>query len=145
MPANPEALLLMASSQRDMEDWVQAIRRVIWAPFGRGTARSAHAHPLEPLPSGNHAPLPHTEPARSRCLRTCWLSHMLPMAADKQAVCPFLLPVLRTLGGPLVDQAGPSRGELGHSSKTCPLLTRKSCGLCVLPSVSRSLLSVGCV
>ncbi|KAM9702346.1 rho GTPase-activating protein 22 isoform 11-T11 [Dama dama] len=42
----------MASSQRDMEDWVQAIRRVIWAPFGRGTARSAHAHPLEPLPSG---------------------------------------------------------------------------------------------
>ncbi|XP_044798339.2 rho GTPase-activating protein 22 isoform X6 [Bubalus bubalis] len=25
----------MASSQRDMEDWVQAIRRVIWAPFGR--------------------------------------------------------------------------------------------------------------
>uniref|UniRef100_A0A8B9X348 Rho GTPase activating protein 22 n=1 Tax=Bos mutus grunniens TaxID=30521 RepID=A0A8B9X348_BOSMU len=36
VPANPEALLLMASSQRDMEDWVQAIRRVIWAPFGRG-------------------------------------------------------------------------------------------------------------
>ncbi|XP_049553113.1 rho GTPase-activating protein 22 isoform X7 [Orcinus orca] len=34
VPANPEALLLMASSQRDMEDWVQAIRRVIWAPFG---------------------------------------------------------------------------------------------------------------
>ncbi|KAM9052172.1 rho GTPase-activating protein 22 isoform 2-T2 [Megaptera novaeangliae] len=26
----------MASSQRDMEDWVQAIRRVIWAPFGGG-------------------------------------------------------------------------------------------------------------
>ncbi|XP_059934828.1 rho GTPase-activating protein 22 isoform X3 [Mesoplodon densirostris] len=42
----------MASSQRDMEDWVQAIRRVIWAPFGGGTARSAHAHPLEPLPPG---------------------------------------------------------------------------------------------
>ncbi|KAF6107495.1 Rho GTPase activating protein 22 [Phyllostomus discolor] len=36
MPANPEVLLLMASSQRDMEDWVQAIRRVIWAPFGGG-------------------------------------------------------------------------------------------------------------
>ncbi|XP_050997790.1 rho GTPase-activating protein 22 isoform X2 [Acomys russatus] len=36
VPANPEALLLMASSQRDMEDWVQAIRRVIWAPLGRG-------------------------------------------------------------------------------------------------------------
>nr|KAF6424476.1 Rho GTPase activating protein 22 [Molossus molossus] len=36
VPATPEALLLMASSQRDMEDWVQAIRRVIWAPFGGG-------------------------------------------------------------------------------------------------------------
>ncbi|KAM6156667.1 rho GTPase-activating protein 22 [Erethizon dorsatum] len=35
-PAGPEALLLMASSRRDMEDWVQAIRRVIWAPRGRG-------------------------------------------------------------------------------------------------------------
>ncbi|KAM4852420.1 rho GTPase-activating protein 22 isoform 2-T2 [Thomomys bottae] len=35
-PSHPEALLLMASSQRDMEDWVQAIRRVIWAPLGRG-------------------------------------------------------------------------------------------------------------
>ncbi|XP_008564855.1 PREDICTED: rho GTPase-activating protein 22 isoform X1 [Galeopterus variegatus] len=42
----------MASSQRDMEDWVQAIRRVIWAPLGGGTARSSHAHPLEPLPAG---------------------------------------------------------------------------------------------
>ncbi|XP_047615957.1 rho GTPase-activating protein 22 isoform X11 [Phacochoerus africanus] len=42
----------MASSQRDMEDWVQAIRRVIWAPLGGGTARSSHAHPLEPLPPG---------------------------------------------------------------------------------------------
>uniref|UniRef100_A0A8C6BPJ7 Rho GTPase activating protein 22 n=1 Tax=Monodon monoceros TaxID=40151 RepID=A0A8C6BPJ7_MONMO len=52
VPANPEALLLMASSQRDMEDWVQAIRRVIWAPFGGGTACSAHAHPLEPWPPG---------------------------------------------------------------------------------------------
>ncbi|XP_023443549.2 rho GTPase-activating protein 22 isoform X3 [Dasypus novemcinctus] len=36
MPANPEAFLLMASSQRDMEDWVRAIRRVIWAPRGGG-------------------------------------------------------------------------------------------------------------
>ncbi|XP_027450387.2 rho GTPase-activating protein 22 isoform X4 [Zalophus californianus] len=52
VPATPEALLLMASSQRDMEDWVQAIRRVIWAPLGGGTARRSHAHPLEPLPSG---------------------------------------------------------------------------------------------
>nr|XP_005565226.2 rho GTPase-activating protein 22 isoform X2 [Macaca fascicularis] len=52
VPANPEALLLMASSQRDMEDWVQAIRRVIWAPLGGGTARRSHAHPLEPLPPG---------------------------------------------------------------------------------------------
>ncbi|KAK2496314.1 hypothetical protein MC885_021434 [Smutsia gigantea] len=42
----------MASSQRDMEDWVQAIRRVIWAPLGGGTARSSHAHPLEPFPPG---------------------------------------------------------------------------------------------
>ncbi|XP_076829959.1 rho GTPase-activating protein 22 isoform X1 [Brachyhypopomus gauderio] len=31
-----EALLLMANSQNDMEDWVKAIRRVIWAPFGGG-------------------------------------------------------------------------------------------------------------
>ncbi|XP_059518059.1 rho GTPase-activating protein 22 isoform X5 [Myotis daubentonii] len=52
VPASPEGLLLMASSQRDMEDWVQAIRRVIWAPFGGGTARSLHAHPLEPLRPG---------------------------------------------------------------------------------------------
>ncbi|KAM8773919.1 rho GTPase-activating protein 22 isoform 2-T2 [Rhynchonycteris naso] len=36
VPANPEALLIMASSQRDMEDWVQAICRVIWAPLGGG-------------------------------------------------------------------------------------------------------------
>ncbi|XP_005412647.2 PREDICTED: rho GTPase-activating protein 22 [Chinchilla lanigera] len=35
-PAGPEALLLMASSRRDMEDWVQTIRRVIWAPRGGG-------------------------------------------------------------------------------------------------------------
>lgn len=56
--ASPEGLLLMASSQRDMEDWVQAIRRVIWAPFGGGTARSLHAHPLEPLRPGNRAPPP---------------------------------------------------------------------------------------
>ncbi|XP_019585694.2 rho GTPase-activating protein 22 isoform X2 [Rhinolophus sinicus] len=52
VPAQPEALLLMASSQRDMEDWVQALRRVIWAPFGGGTARSPHTHPVEPLPPG---------------------------------------------------------------------------------------------
>lgn len=58
VPASPEGLLLMASSQRDMEDWVQAIRRVIWAPFGGGTARSLHARPLEPLRPGNRAPLP---------------------------------------------------------------------------------------
>ncbi|XP_045697988.1 rho GTPase-activating protein 22 isoform X2 [Phyllostomus hastatus] len=52
VPANPEVLLLMASSQRDMENWVQAIRRVIWAPFGGGTAHSLHVHPLEPLHPG---------------------------------------------------------------------------------------------
>nr|XP_033798983.1 rho GTPase-activating protein 22 isoform X3 [Geotrypetes seraphini]XP_033798984.1 rho GTPase-activating protein 22 isoform X3 [Geotrypetes seraphini] len=33
---NQEAFLLMANSQNDMEDWVKAIRRVIWAPFGGG-------------------------------------------------------------------------------------------------------------
>ncbi|XP_066549785.1 rho GTPase-activating protein 22 isoform X1 [Amia ocellicauda] len=33
---NHEAFLLMANSQNDMEDWVKAIRRVIWAPFGGG-------------------------------------------------------------------------------------------------------------
>lgn len=60
VPANPEALLLMASSQRDMEDWVQAIRRVIWAPLGGGTSRSSHAHPVEPLSTGNLVLLPHT-------------------------------------------------------------------------------------
>ncbi|XP_017569810.2 rho GTPase-activating protein 22 [Pygocentrus nattereri] len=31
-----EAFLLMANSQNDMDDWVKAIRRVIWAPFGGG-------------------------------------------------------------------------------------------------------------
>ncbi|XP_036403110.1 rho GTPase-activating protein 22 isoform X3 [Megalops cyprinoides] len=31
-----EAYLLMANSQNDMEDWVKAIRRVIWAPLGGG-------------------------------------------------------------------------------------------------------------
>lgn len=58
VPANPEALLLMASSQRDMEDWVQAIRRVIWAPLGGGTSRSSHVHPVKPLSAGNLVLLP---------------------------------------------------------------------------------------
>uniref|UniRef100_A0A8C2WFX0 Rho GTPase activating protein 22 n=1 Tax=Cyclopterus lumpus TaxID=8103 RepID=A0A8C2WFX0_CYCLU len=31
-----ESLLLMANSQSDMEEWVRAIRRVIWAPLGGG-------------------------------------------------------------------------------------------------------------
>uniref|UniRef100_A0A672IRS6 Rho GTPase activating protein 22 n=1 Tax=Salarias fasciatus TaxID=181472 RepID=A0A672IRS6_SALFA len=30
------SFLLMANSQTDMDDWVKAIRRVIWAPFGGG-------------------------------------------------------------------------------------------------------------
>lgn len=60
VPANPEALLLMASSQRDMEDWVQAIRRVIWAPLGGGTSRSSHVHPVKPLSAGNLVLLPRT-------------------------------------------------------------------------------------
>ncbi|NXK46369.1 RHG22 protein, partial [Chauna torquata] len=36
MPVNHDAFLLMANSQNEMEDWVKAIRRVIWAPFGGG-------------------------------------------------------------------------------------------------------------
>ncbi|NXY41407.1 RHG22 protein, partial [Ceuthmochares aereus] len=36
MPVNHESFLLMANSQNEMEDWVKAIRRVIWAPFGGG-------------------------------------------------------------------------------------------------------------
>ncbi|XP_052426901.1 rho GTPase-activating protein 22 [Carassius gibelio] len=31
-----ESFLLMANSQSDMDDWVKAIRRVIWAPLGGG-------------------------------------------------------------------------------------------------------------
>nr|XP_683216.5 rho GTPase-activating protein 22-like [Danio rerio] len=31
-----ESFLLMANTQSDMDDWVKAIRRVIWAPFGGG-------------------------------------------------------------------------------------------------------------
>ncbi|XP_025966018.1 rho GTPase-activating protein 22 isoform X1 [Dromaius novaehollandiae] len=52
MPVNPEAFLLMANSQNEMEDWVKAIRRVIWAPFGGGIANSSHAHKLKHLPQG---------------------------------------------------------------------------------------------
>uniref|UniRef100_A0A8D2ZXC6 Rho GTPase activating protein 22 n=1 Tax=Scophthalmus maximus TaxID=52904 RepID=A0A8D2ZXC6_SCOMX len=35
-PISHESFLLMANSQSDMDDWVKAIRRVIWAPFGGG-------------------------------------------------------------------------------------------------------------
>ncbi|KAM9336805.1 rho GTPase-activating protein 22 [Symphorus nematophorus] len=35
-PISHESVLLMANSQTDMDDWVKAIRRVIWAPFGGG-------------------------------------------------------------------------------------------------------------
>lgn len=52
MPVNHEAFLLMANSQNEMEDWVKAIRRVIWAPFGGGIANSSHAHKLKHLPQG---------------------------------------------------------------------------------------------
>lgn len=34
-----ESFLLMANSQTDMDDWVKAIRRVIWAPFGGGNTK----------------------------------------------------------------------------------------------------------
>lgn len=37
-PISHESFLLMANSQTDMDDWVKAIRRVIWAPFGGGMA-----------------------------------------------------------------------------------------------------------
>uniref|UniRef100_A0A1A8UB15 Rho GTPase activating protein 22 n=1 Tax=Nothobranchius furzeri TaxID=105023 RepID=A0A1A8UB15_NOTFU len=36
VPMSHESILLMANSQTDMDDWVKAIRRVIWAPFGGG-------------------------------------------------------------------------------------------------------------
>ncbi|XP_067395047.1 rho GTPase-activating protein 22 [Emydura macquarii macquarii] len=52
MPVNHETFLLMANSQNEMEDWVKAIRRVIWAPFGGGIAHSSHAHKLKLLPQG---------------------------------------------------------------------------------------------
>ncbi|XP_075790759.1 rho GTPase-activating protein 22 isoform X3 [Pelodiscus sinensis] len=52
VPVNHEAFLLMANSQNEMEDWVKAIRRVIWAPFGGGTAHSSHAHTLKLWPQG---------------------------------------------------------------------------------------------
>uniref|UniRef100_A0A8C0HAM9 Rho GTPase activating protein 22 n=1 Tax=Chelonoidis abingdonii TaxID=106734 RepID=A0A8C0HAM9_CHEAB len=42
----------MANSQNEMEDWVKAIRRVIWAPFGGGIAHSSHARKLKLLPQG---------------------------------------------------------------------------------------------
>lgn len=31
-----ESFLLMANSQSEMEEWVRAIRRAIWAPLGGG-------------------------------------------------------------------------------------------------------------
>lgn len=34
-----ESFLLMANSQADMEEWIKAIRRVIWAPLGGGKLR----------------------------------------------------------------------------------------------------------
>lgn len=101
VPANPEALLLMASSQRDVEDWVQAIRRVIWAPFGGGTARSPHAHPVEHLPPGNHAPPPHWA-----CLTPLLRAPLL---------CPVLLMACRHCH-PLLPQALKS-GPLGAPSQ----------------------------
>lgn len=38
-PVSHESFLLMANTQTDMDDWVKAIRRVIWAPFGGGKAK----------------------------------------------------------------------------------------------------------
>lgn len=115
VPANPEALLLMASSQRDMEDWVQAIRRVIWAPLGGGTARRSHAHPLEPLPSGNHAPPPCMEPVWPLSLRAHCLCPERWQRVD-HAHFPGCQPSGITPPG---YQVGSSRGI-----KTCPPPTR---------------------
>lgn len=124
VPASPEALLLMASSQRDMEDWVQAIRRVIWAPFGGGTARSSHAHPLEPLPSGNHALCPP-------------LSRTTPLPRDSLAVSPAasrrLAVSSSSPASPPGPQADPGRG-IGAFQKYA-LLPPESCHLCVLASL----------
>ncbi|XP_007496013.2 rho GTPase-activating protein 24 [Monodelphis domestica] len=36
MTANHETYLLKATTQKDMEEWLKSIRRVIWAPFGGG-------------------------------------------------------------------------------------------------------------
>ena len=133
VPANPEALLLMASSQRDMEDWVQAIRRVIWAPLGGGTARRSHAHPLEPLPSGNHAPPPCTEPTRPLSLGTHWLCPWL-LTAGKPC-CPLLLPAPDSHTSTLLDRQ--QQGSQGHLSKHA-LLQLESCGVCILPPCIQS-------
>lgn len=43
-PISHESFLLMANSQTDMDDWVKAIRRVIWAPFGGGKAKPLNTH-----------------------------------------------------------------------------------------------------
>uniref|UniRef100_A0A4W5LLP2 Rho GTPase activating protein 22 n=1 Tax=Hucho hucho TaxID=62062 RepID=A0A4W5LLP2_9TELE len=47
-----EAFLLLANSQSDMDDWVKAIRRVIWAPFGGGKLGWHSNGPLYPLLPG---------------------------------------------------------------------------------------------
>ncbi|KAM7382059.1 hypothetical protein PAMA_012766 [Pampus argenteus] len=44
-PISHESFLLMANSQTDMDDWVKAIRRVIWAPFGGVYQRSPMPEP----------------------------------------------------------------------------------------------------
>lgn len=99
---NPEAVLLMASSQRDMEDWVQAIRRVIWAPLGGGTARSSHAHPVKPLPTGNHASLPARGPQDSSFRPYGCVSHR----CGRQVVVVFIFCLHAFLW---LCQAGPAR------------------------------------
>lgn len=102
---NPEALLLMASSQRDMEDWVQAIRRVIWAPLGGGTARSSHAHPVKPLPTGNHASLPARGPQDSYCRSYGCVSHR----CGRQVVVVFIFCLHASLWLCQADPAGQVR------------------------------------
>ena len=115
VPANPEALLLMASSQRDMEDWVQAIRRVIWSPFGGGTAHSPHVHPLEPLRPGNHASYPTAGLQDPSC---SGLSGCVPCFLRQAGAVVFCCRPSRAVLQ--VHQAGPGRGNQGPFFKGMP-------------------------
>ncbi|KAI1236359.1 hypothetical protein IHE44_0001648 [Lamprotornis superbus] len=70
MPVNHEAFLLMANSQNEMEDWVKAIRRVIWAPFGGETGPSQRLPP----PCESFPPAQEEFKLTPRCLSCSLLS-----------------------------------------------------------------------